>query len=437
MADISRRSFLGCATAAASGLALGFPAALWANDDKLPITGSANPDLEPFDTLLTTFVKENKVPGASLAVTRNGKLVYARGFGHADVEKKEGVEPSALFRIASVSKPITGVAIMQLAEKKLLKLDDRVVDLMKLKPLDIPGKKVDERWRRITVRQCLQHTGGWDRGKSYDPIGRVRDIAKAFGVETPVNPEQIVRYMMSQPLDLDPGLHHRYSNLGYLVLGRIIEAVTGQKYEAYVKKEVLAPLGIKTMQLGHALVENRVAGEVRYYDSRNRTGPAIYPPRRGEQVPVQYGVDNIEGYEAHGGWIGSAVDLVRFASAFDDPAKSPLLSAKSIEEMWRCPEGEAGHESSGKPKATYYGCGWMVRPVAGTGKANTWHTGFIAGSEALLVRRSDGLNWAVLFNTAQNPAGMGLSRLIDGRVHEAADRVKRWPDVDLFEKFSK
>jgi hypothetical protein len=72
--------------------------------------------------------------------------------------------------------------------------------------------------------------------------------------------------------------------------------------------------------------------------------------------------------------------------------------------------------------------------VGKRGKANTWHTGFIAGTEALLVRRWDGLNWAVLFNTANNPAGKSLAGLIDGRVHEAADQVKNWPRADQFGK---
>src|SRR5207253_2111140 len=103
--------------------------------------------------------------------------------------------------------------------------------------------------------------------------------------------------------------------------------------------------------------------------------------------------------------------------------------------MWARPDGAAGHESNGQPKPAFYRCGWMVRPLGNRGRANTWHGGFIAGTEALLVRRWDGLNWAVLFNTANNVDGKSLGGLIDDRLHEAADSVKRWPNTDQFGKF--
>ena len=420
----------------AAGLALRCPVFAEPGEGKLPVTGAANRDLEPFDKLMTSFVEGNRVPGAALAVTCKGRLVYARGFGYSDVERNEPVHPAALFRIASVSKPITAVAVMQLVEKGKLNLDDRVMSRMALTPFVTPGAKTDPRWNRITVRQCLQHTGGWDRDKSFDPIGRPWEIAKALGIQPPVRPFHIVRYMMGQPLDFDPGERYAYSNLGYLVLGRIIRAVTGREYEAWVRKEVLDPLGIRKARLGRALIENRAAGEVRYYDAKKRTGPALFPPRLGQQVPVQYGAENLEAFEAHGGWIASAVDLVKFAAAFDDPAACPILGARAIAQMWARPGGAAGREADGKPKAAYYGCGWNVRPIGTAGKSNTWHAGFIAGTEALLVRRFDGLNWAVLFNTHHSPDGQSLSDLIDARLHEAADKVKTWPDIDQFGRFS-
>jgi N-acyl-D-amino-acid deacylase len=292
----------------------------------------------------------------------------------------------------------------------------------------------DPRWNEVTVRQCLQHTGGWDREKSYDPIVKAWEIAKAFDIEPPIGPEHVVRYMMGQPLDFDPGERYAYANLDYLILGRIIEAISGQKYDEFVKANVFGPLGIKSTRLGRALAENRATGEVRYYDREARTGPALYPPKLGEQVPVQYGVENLEAYEAHGGWIPSAVELVKFAAAFDDPNHCPLLKRPTIDQMWSRPTGSAGQEADGSPKAAYYGCGWMVRPVGNAGKLNAWHTGRIAGTETLLVRRWDGLTWAVLFNTAFNPDGKSLSGLIDPLVHQAADRVKVWPD-DQFSAF--
>src|SRR5262249_15774753 len=140
--------------------------------DDTPVTGNADALLKPFDTLFTKFLKDNAVPGAAVAITRNGKLVYARGFGYADTENKTPAAPHPTFRIGSVSKPTTAVGVMQLAEAGKIKLDDPALKHATLKPFLEEGAKVDERWEKVTIRQCLQHTGGWDRNKKggFDPI---------------------------------------------------------------------------------------------------------------------------------------------------------------------------------------------------------------------------------------------------------------------------
>src|SRR5260370_27766978 len=137
--------------------------------------------------------------------------------------------------------------------------------------------------------------------------------------------------------------------------------------------------------------------------------------------------------DAHGGWISSAVDLVRFASAFDRPQQCKIVNKKSIETMFARPAGAAGFKAKGKPRADYYGCGWNVLSV-GKDKANQWHTGSLDGTATILVRRNDGLCWAVLFNTRSNPRGEYLAGLIDGLVHVAADKAQRGPPRPLAEK---
>ena len=434
MPHFSRRSLLASAAILATG---GITRAhAWTPD--VPMTGTANENLAPFDTLFTDFITDHKIPGAAVAITRAGKLVYARGFGYAKVAKKVDVQPDAPFRIASVSKPITGAAVVALAERGKVKLDDPVLKYVKLDPFLTGGAKVDEQWAKITVRQCLQHTGGWDRDKKggFDPIAVPCRIAREMKLASDApTPCDVVRYMMGRPLDFAPGSKMAYSNLGYLVLGRVIESVTGQKYEPWVRKNVLAPAGAGGMSLGRGVPEKRAKGEVCYYDSKKRTGRCLYAPRAGDQVPRPDGADNIEGFEAHGGWVGSAIDLVRFASAFDYDKKSPLLSATGITEMWARPDGDAGFDPEKHPRVTYYGCGWSVRPVGKAGKANTWHDGSIPGTGALLVRRWDGLNWAVLFNTDATASGHHPSALIDEAMHATAGTIKQWPAGDLFEKF--
>jgi N-acyl-D-amino-acid deacylase len=126
---------------------------------QIPITGVAVPGLEPFENSVGDMMRKYGIPGGAVAVVRDGKLMYARGFGYADVENKTPVQPDALFRIASISKPITSAAIMRLVEEGKLKLDDRVAPIIAyLTPAQ--GATVDPRWEQITIRQLLSHSGG-------------------------------------------------------------------------------------------------------------------------------------------------------------------------------------------------------------------------------------------------------------------------------------
>jgi CubicO group peptidase (beta-lactamase class C family) len=241
----------------------------------------------------------------------------------------------------------------------------------------------------------------------------------------------IIHYMLGRPLDFDPGSRYARSNFGYSLLGRVIERVTGIAYERYVQQAVLAPLGLHRMRLGKTLPAERAADEVMYHDAQDRTRPAVMGPI-GAWVPVPYGAWSLEALDAPAGWLASAVDLVRFAAAFDVPAACPILQPESIVTMFARPAGPAGHEGSGTPKAVYYGCGWQVRPIGQRGDVDTWHFGRLDGTSALLARRYDGKNCAVLFNTSNGPDGQQLANKIAGLLHQAVDQVQDWPTADQF-----
>src|SRR5215813_12315238 len=222
MFDCSRRAFLERVVETAGVTLLATHTPLQAQQPKpneLATSGSAHPELASFDELMTTFVKEQQVPGAGLAVTKDSRLVYARGFGLADRQRQQAVEPTALFRIASLSKPITAVAVLQLVERTKLTLDAKVWDVLKL------PEPSDTRWKQVTILHLLQHTGGWDRDKSFDPMFRSVFIAQMLNVSPPAEPQHIIRYMLGQPLDFDPGSRYAYSNFGYCILGRVIERI--------------------------------------------------------------------------------------------------------------------------------------------------------------------------------------------------------------------
>jgi len=231
----------------------------------IPETGKSYKALEPFDRMMHTFIRENEIPGGALAVAKDGRLLYARGFGWADRENKKPVQPHSLFRIASISKPITAVAVLRLVEEGKLKLDDRAFALLPHKPHLSKGGKVDARLEQITIRHLLQHRGGWDRAKSMDAMFQPVRIAHALGKQPPADADDIIRFMRSWPLDFAPGARYAYSNFGYNVLGRIIEEKTGKSYEEYVRSNVLKPLDITAMRIGKTLPAGRAKDEVRYY----------------------------------------------------------------------------------------------------------------------------------------------------------------------------
>jgi N-acyl-D-amino-acid deacylase len=126
--------------------------------------------------------------------------------------------------------------------------------------------------------------------------------------------DHIIRYMLARPLDFDPGKMYAYSNFGYCLLGRVVEAVSGETYEDYVREEVLKPMGIHDMRIGKSLLEGRAPREVRYGQGEPLMLKSIFGPKLGELVPAPYGTSCIEAMDAHGGWIASSVDLARFGT---------------------------------------------------------------------------------------------------------------------------
>lgn len=387
--------------------------------------------LAPFDRLMTEFLEKNQVPGAALAVVYENRLVLARGYGWSNQEEKLAVEPTSMFRIASLSKPLTAVAIFKLVEAGKLSLDDKVFDLLKLQDEVPEGYSLDPRWREITIDQLLHHTGGWDRDVSFDAMFRAVEIAEQLEVPAPAKPWDVIRYMLGQSLDFDPGHRYAYSNFGYCLLGRVIEKVSGEDYDQFTLDHVLKPLGIHRMRIGQTLLEGRSTGEVHYYGDDEHDHDSVFPQIT-EKVLSPYGAWHLEAMDSHGAWIASAVDLALFANALDQDLESPLISKQSYQEMFARPAGLAGHEEDGSPRGVYYGCGWSVRPRGKNGRQNQWHTGSLSGTAALMVRRFDGLKWVVLFNARNTPDNQHLGRTIDPLLHKAAEEVESWPDVDLF-----
>lgn len=393
-------------------------------------TGSIHPRTSPLDEVIEEFMREHRIPGLSVAVTKDGRLVYARGFGYADVAEKTPVEPASLFRIASISKPVTAVAILKLVESGKLSLDDKVFEILDYEPHLPDGVDFDERQREITIRHLLQHRGGWDRNASFDAMFRSVAFAKELGLEPPAEPDAIIRVMLGKPLDFAPGERYAYSNYGYCLLGRVIEKLTGQAYVDFVRSAILEPVGIESMTIGGTRLSDRLAKEVCYYDPAQ--GESVFAADLGTTVCHPYGAWCLEAMDSHGGWIASAVDLARFACALDETSANRLLGDEMLAECYTRPEGLAGFDDEGNPLPRYYGLGWSIATDE-NGIRSATHDGSLPGTNTRLWRRGDGLNVAVLFNTRVSPYGSRVVPPLMDRLTPAIEGIEQWPEWDLFE----
>ena len=352
--------------------------------DAMPLSGTAVPGMSSVDSVISALMTRWDIPGGAVGIVRDGRLVYARGFGYADVQARKVTAPDDLFRIASVSKPVTSAAILRLVEDGRLSLDAPAFALLP-DLTRLPGAAVDPRLASITVRHLLEHSGGWDRALTFDPMFRPTEIANATGTPAPASADAVVRYMLGQPLDFDPGTRYAYSNFGYAVLGRIIERITGASYEEFVQEAVLDPAGVTRMRLGRSLLADRAPGEVRYYDLA--TVNSVFPG--GGAVPLPYGGFNIEAMDAHGGWVASVIDLLRFEKE------------------------------------------WVAPPAQGA-----WaQEGGLPGTTSIMARTSTGLAWVALFNARVMGPGSQFEAEIEDALWQAVDGVTAWPAHDLFAGF--
>jgi CubicO group peptidase (beta-lactamase class C family) len=338
--------------------------------------------LYSLDYILPSFLEKWEMTGVSVAVAKEGKLIYAKGFGYADKERGIPVMPDNLFRIASVSKLFTAVSIMQLVEKGKLSLNDYVFGKNGI--LNDPQflKTCDARVKKITIRQLLTHTAGWS-DKGGDPLFMQLRVAKTMHVKPPADLDVIIKYMLKRKLRYNPGSRYHYSNFSYAVLGRIIEKLSGLSYDDYVFKNILHPLGIYDMKIGQSSYALKDPEEVNYYEPENARKVKSYDGS-GTFVSKCYGGNNIEALGAAGGWIASAPDLLKFIVSIDGHSEQyGILKDESIRQM------------TDTAYNNWRPLGWIK-----VLKDGTWiRTGTLAGSTALVVRKPDGLDWVVLFNS--------------------------------------
>lgn len=367
-----------------------------------------------FDQQIQKFMQKWELKGASFALMKDDRLIYSKGYGYADCEENIPMDVMHVFRIASVSKLITAVAVMKLQEEGRLHLSDKVFGPKGILNDALFQDIKDKRSLQITVEHLLRHQGGYSIAYG-DPMFCPLAIAKKMDVPPPADLNTMIRFVLSRRLRHTPGTSSAYSNIGYGILSKVIEKVSGQDYETYVRKHILLPAGCFDMHLGKNLYEDKLPNEVRYYEvpeaelvmACNGSGEMVYKSNGGNNIEDLYGA---------GGWVASPSELLRLLAAIDyNPGIPDILSPSSIEYMTR-------NVPHGLP------IGWME-----TTKRGDWtRSGTLAGTSALMKKQADGYSWVFLTNSS-SWKGSRFPSYINRAVTHAMTTVTEWPERDLFE----
>ncbi len=344
------------------------------DDDSLPLWLA--PPVDDWDKLAVNFMSKHGVAGlsATFHVHKTGKTIN-RSWGYATVTGDSvPMLSSTPLRIASISKTITAVAIMRLVEAGKLDLDMPALPLVAtaLNHDNLVSQCKDARAADITVRHLLHHVGGGWSNHGRDPMYRHQSFQRE---------ELIPRILADDALNEEPGKSFAYSNFGYCLLGRVLEAIfaDGRRYEQIVRDEVLAPCGITNASIGDPNEEN-----VSYYTATAQakedagSSDVVFALEHSNTLNAQQ-----QRMDAHGGWVMSTDDIVRFARALDEDGK--LLTKESVATM-KTPLTQSGN----------YGIGLFVHECG-----NVWHTGSLHGTASIFVKTQNygGLTWAFALNT--------------------------------------
>ncbi len=364
---LTTSAFLFClASVASSGRAESPPAAG-------PVQGpAAVSSTSGIDDYIQGLMQKRHIPGVSIAVVRDGKVILAKGYGVANVELSVPATERTVYQLASVTKMFTATAIMMLVAEGKLKLDDRITERLS----DLPAA-----WRDVTVRHLLNHTSGI---KSYTSV---KDFHKTSRKD--YDRRELLALVTKVPLEFAPGEKWSYCNTGYFLLGMLIEKVSGKEYGAFLDERIFQPLGMTQTRVNdlRAIIPDRAQG----YEWNGKT------LRNGEYVSPSQPF-------AAGMLVSSVNDLIKWDAALGE---GRLLKPSILEQMWTPTRLNKGGEKE-------YGFGWQVHKENGHRLVS--HGGGIPGFSTELSRFiDDRLTVIVLTNQEGGHAG-GAAQGIAGSI---------------------
>ena len=373
------------------------------------------PELEGLDKKVRYYMRKWQFKGASLAITRNDSLVYAKGYGWADEEKETQMQPGHILRMASVSKLLTATGIMVLQDQGLLSIKDTVFGERGILSDTLYTKLIKDRnYSKITVEHLLRHQGGFSR----DPLFSSRDVKNQLQLDHAPTKEDFYRVVLNRRLRFAPGSWQSYSNFGYLLLSDIIEKVSGMPYEKFMQEQVLRPAGCYDMHIAGTYYKDKRDNEVRYY-THEGDGKFIEEYNgSGKIVERCYGGNNIPLLSGAGAWCGSPVEIARLVASIDGRPEVPdIISEESFKQMTEYLDTET------------FSLGWNdTNPAKGWSRSGT-----LSGTCALVKHFPDGECWILITNTS-TWKGPGQARYTDALFKQCRELYSdKLPARNLFE----
>lgn len=373
---------------------------------------SDNSSLYGLDKKVLSFMQDWELKGLSLSIMRNDSLVYAKGYGWSDEAKKNKMQASNIMRVASVSKLITATGIMLLQEDGLISLQDKVFGQEGiLKDSLYSSAIIDSNYYSITVEDLLRHKAGFT-SKGGDPMFSTRYIIMREKLNKAPDHLTLIKHTLKKDLDYIPGTSQSYSNFGYLLLSRIIEEVSGENYEDFIKTRLLEPIGCRDFHIAGNYYKDRAENEVRYYTTSNDKKVPEYT-NSGKRVSRCYGGNDIRGLSGAGAWAASAPELALFVASIDGRPEIPdIISKESLEAMVEYFDKDT------------FSLGWNdTNPETGWTRSGTF-----SGTSALIKYFPDGECWILLTNTSTwkgSGFSKNISALFDELREEYSEKIPR------------
>jgi CubicO group peptidase (beta-lactamase class C family) len=317
---------------------------------------------EAIDAMASAAMANSRASAVSVSVISAGKTVHEKGYGYSDAARSIALPADALFRTAGIVKPVTAARVQQLAFEGKLALTDHVFCTGDNSPCWLPAAMLppahDSRVRDITLKDLINHAGGWNRERSGDAYGSEIDVVRSLGLARAPTRAELIRFIMARPLDTAPGQSVAYSNFGYLLLSEVIERAGGEAYVAQIQRDVFAPIGIgaEEFKAARSLAADRDAREP-YYAS-DRMVPGVFSGGQARLAKDEFAV--LENWVGAGGAIVTAHAMASFAAHYRIPDGLPIREIKK----------------------------------------DFGHTGGFDGSATISVQLASGTSYAILINTS-------------------------------------